>query len=268
MITTYLQGGLGNQMFQIAVTYAHAKKYNDRPVFNLNNSHTPHQGENISKYKGKLFKLEHMDNIYDLCENVFSQPNYSYCEIPYQPNQQLQGFFQSEKFFLDYKQEIIQIFKEGLIDGYYFKWAEINQDLHKLRKETNKPIVSIHIRRGDYLRFTDIHTPCSVGYYNEAMKIMIEKIGDFHTYFVSDDIEWCRKTFDGHSSFSKYTDEIDDLILMVNCDHNIIANSSFSWWGAYLNDNPNKIVIGPKKWFGPRGSQDQEDIIPSNWIKI
>ena len=67
--------------------------------------------------------------------------------------------------------------------------------------------------------------------------------------------------------FSTSMDEIYDLILMVNCDHNIIANSSFSWWGAYLNTNLNKIVIGPHKWFGPRGPQDTQDIIPDNWLK-
>ena len=65
-----------------------------------------------------------------------------------------------------------------------------------------------------------------------------------------------------------FNDEIEDLVLMINCEHNIIANSSFSWWGAYLNQNPNKIVVGPKKWFGLQGPKDQQDTIPENWIKI
>jgi hypothetical protein len=95
---------------------------------------------------------------------------------------------------------------------------------------------------------------------------MKEKIGDFTPIFISDDKEWCKENFNG--IVSPFDDEIDDLILMMNCDNNIIANSSFSWWGAYLNQNPNKVVIGPKKWFGPYGPQDQDDIIPPNWIKI
>jgi len=98
---------------------------------------------------------------------------------------------------------------------------------------------------------------------------MKEKIGDFKPIFISDDKDWCKETFkDIDCLISPFNDEIEDLILMINCKHNIIANSSFSWWGAYLNQNHDKIVVGPKKWFGLAGPQDQQDIIPKNWIKI
>lgn len=268
MMTVYLQGGLGNQMFQIASTYSHAKKNNDEAVFNLSNSHTPHQGQNSFKYKNTLFKsFKNNPNVYETCVNAFSQPGHSFCELPYFENMQLQGFYQSEKFFIEYKNELINIFREGLMT-YKTKWETINNEINLLRKNLNKPIVSIHIRRGDYLKFKGIHDPCSIEYYNKAMDIMKNQVGDFHAYFVSDDIEWCREIFEGHGSFSKNIDELDDLILMVNSDHNIIANSSFSWWGAYLNNNNNKKIISPKKWFGPRGPQDQQDIIPECWIKI
>jgi len=269
MITVYLQGGLGNQMFQIASTYSHAKNHGDEAVFNLSNSHTPHQGENSSKYQGNLFRFKNDPNVYNICHRTFTQPGHAYCELPYFPNLQLQGFYQSEKFFINHKQEVIDLFRLGLTSPpYNLRWVKISSELESLRKSLNKPIVSIHIRRGDYLKFKGIHDPCSVEYYNEAITLMKEKIGDFHTYFVSDDIEWCKAVFDGRGSFSSHTDELDDLILLVNADHNIIANSSFSWWGAYLNNNPNKIVIGPEKWFGPRGPQDTQDVIPENWIKI
>jgi len=267
MITVYLQGGLGNQMFQIASTFSHAKKNGDEAVFNLSNSHTPHQGENSSKYKDKLFRFKSRPDVYDICRKVFVQPGHEFCELPYFHNLQLQGFFQSEKFFIEYKDELISRFREGLM-SYKLQWVSINEDINRLRESLGKPIVSIHIRRGDYLKFQGIHDPCPVEYYNEAMVLMREKIGDFHTYFVSDDIEWCQEVFQGQGSFSRYRDELDDLMLLVNSDHNIIANSSFSWWGAYLNNNPNKIVIGPEKWFGPQGPQDTQDIIPENWIKI
>ena len=268
MITVYLQGGLGNQMFQIAAAYSHAKKNKDKAVFDLDNSHTPLQGENSSKYKGKLFRFDHLKNVYNVCNKTFSQPNHGYCVIPYEKNQQLQGFFQSEKFFINHKEDIIEIFRKGLKDGYPNRWSSIEIGLKDLRNKSHKPIVSIHIRRGDYLKFSGIHDTCSVDYYNKSMEIMKEKIGDFHPYFVSDDIEWCRKIFGDSGSFSSYTDEIDYIILMVNSDHNIIANSSFSWWGAYLNNNKNKVVIGPIRWFGPKGPKDQKDIIPDTWIKI
>ena len=265
MITIYLQGGLGNQMFQIATVYNQAKKYGDIVTLNKE-SHTPHQGENMSKYRDKIFKFNYDNDAYKTCSNVFTQKEYSYKEIPYEQNQQLHGFFQSELFFLDYKENIISMFREGLSN--YTNWDKIGYELDELRNKTGKPIVSIHVRRGDYLKFPHIHIPCSIVYYNKAMELMKNKIGNFHAYFVSDDIEWCREVFDGCGSFSEYPDEVDDMIFMVNCDHNIIANSSFSWWGAYLNNNNEKIVIGPKKWFGNNGPQDQDDIIPKKWIKI
>ena len=268
MVTVYLQGGLGNQMFQIATTLNYAMMYGDEAIFNLDNSHTPHQGKNISKYKGKLFQFNHNSDVYDKTECTFSQPSHGYCVIPHQPNQQLHGFFQSEKFFVENRDIIVGRFRDNLRFSYLDRWDIIKRGLSELQTIENKPIVSVHIRRGDYLKFTDIHAPCSLSYYNEAMGVMEEKIGPFHTYFVSDDIEWCRETFDGRGTFSKYTDEIDDLILMSNCDHHIIANSSFSWWGAYLNNNIEKIVIGPKTWFGPSGPKDQDDTIPNEWIKI
>jgi hypothetical protein len=269
MITSYLQGGLGNQMFQLAVAYSHAKNHGDEAVFNLGGSHTPHQGENSSKYQDKLLRFKNDPNVYEVCYKAFEQPGHAYCELPYFPNQQLQGFYQSEKFFINHKQELIDLFRLGLASPpYYFRWSKISSELESLRKTLDKPIVSIHIRRGDYLKFPGIHDLCPISYYNQAMDIMEERVGDFHAYFVSDDIEWCRDTFEGHGSFSKYSDELDDLTLMVNSDHNIIANSSFSWWGAYLNTNPSKVVIGPTGWFGPRGPQDTQDIIPENWIKI
>jgi hypothetical protein len=270
MITTYLQGGLGNQMFQLAVAYNHAKKHGDVSVFDLNNSHTPHQGENSSNYKKTLFKyFNHLDGVYDKCVNVYVEGGHSFSEIPYQENQQLQGFYQSEKYFLENSLDIKKMFIEGLMEGYTDKWVGIRQHIDDLRFLLNKPIVSIHVRRGDYLKFPGIHDVCPISYYEQSMNIIKDIVGDFHPYFVSDDIGWCRETFNGlGASFSNYSDEIDDMILMSNCDHNIIANSSFSWWSSYLNNQQNNIVVAPKQWFGPRGPQDQDDIIPKNWIKI
>lgn len=270
MVTTYLQGGLGNQMFQIAAAFAHAKKNSDTSVFDLNNSHTPHQGKNISKYKNTIFReFNHMDNVYNLCNKVFSQPGHSYCEIPHFDNQQLQGFYQSEKFFLNVKTELVS----KLINGLYSekeKHEKVVDFLNNIEFHYeggySTPLVSVHIRRGDYLRFPHVHTLCDLDYYKRTLSIMEEKIGKFTPIFISDDKKWCEENFKG--IVSPFDDEVEDLILMTKCDHNIIANSSFSWWGAYLNLNPNKIVIGPKRWFGPGGPQDQDDTLPETWIKI
>lgn len=264
MVTSYLQGGLGNQTFQIVAAYNLAKKNNDKAIFNFNTSHTPLQGEQVIKYKNSIFKnFEHSDNLSH--ENVFTQKGHSFEVIPYKPNLQLQGFFQSEKFFVEYKDEIVTMLLNG-IKSENTKWENV---LNFLTANQKKPLVSVHVRRGDYLKFPHIHTPCNLEYYNNSLSLLKNKIGDFTPIFISDDKNWCLETFKNIDCLiSPFEDEIEDLILMINCHSNIIANSSFSWWGAYLNQNSDKVVIGPKKWFGPGGPQDQEDTIPNNWIKI
>jgi hypothetical protein len=94
-------------------------------------------------------------------------------------------------------------------------------------------------------------------------------MGDVDFIFVSDDMNWVKENFKGNNIFySDNSEEILDLTLMSICDNNIIANSSFSWWGAFLNENPNKKVIAPSKWFGPEGPSDTQDIYPTEWITI
>ena len=127
-------------------------------------------------------------------------------------------------------------------------------------------MTSVHIRRGDYIsspHMTEFHTNLSeTDYYQKAMEIIG---GDF--MFISDDIEWCKENFKGDNIFySPFTEELEDLCLMTYCTNNIIANSSFSWWGAYLGFDGK--VIAPNNWFGPKGPKKTQDLIPNNWIKI
>jgi hypothetical protein len=266
MITSYLTGGLGNQLFQVAACYNLAKKNGDKAIFNFNDCYTPHQGYTSLKYKNNIFKEFTHENSIEI-ENIFSQKGHSFEFIPYSKNLQLQGFFQSEKFFIENKNEIVQMILNG-VRSEKKTWEEVVNFI-STTESNQKPLISVHIRRGDYLKFPHVHTPCSLEYYKKTLSIMKEKVGDFKPIFISDDKEWCRETFkDLDCLISPFNDEIEDLILMINCKHNIIANSSFSWWGSYLNQNPNKIVIGPKKWFGHGGPQDQEDTIPKNWIRV
>lgn len=263
MITTYLQGGLGNQIFQIVAAQNLALNNKDLAAFNFNESHTPLQGEQASKYKNTIFNnFTHKEDI--VIENVFTQKGHAFEHITYKKNLQLQGFFQSEKFFSENKEIIVDMILKG-IKSENEKWEKVIDFI----SNCEKPLVSVHVRRGDYLNLPHIHTPCSLEYYKDALSFIKEKIGDFKPVFISDDKNWCIETFkDLDCLISPFNDEIEDLILMINCKHNIIANSSFSWWGAYLNQNPNKIIVGPKKWFGPAGPQDQQDTIPENWVKI
>jgi len=255
MITSFLQGGLGNQMFQIAAAYSLSKVMGVEYAFNLNRCHTPAQGNTSNKYKDSIFK-----NVNDVDLNLNSfrrhlQPCFAYYNIPKLDNLMLEGDFQSEKFFLDYKDEIKKLF--------YFdkdKEIEIREYLSQFESAT-----AIHVRRGDYLTKPNYHPTCSIEYYKKGMEI----IGNESNFiFVSDDINWCKKNFKGKNiHYSPFTNELDDLYLIKLCNNQIIANSSFSWWGAYLCSYNNKVVA-PSIWFGPNGPQDTNDVYNKNWIKI
>ena len=126
-------------------------------------------------------------------------------------------------------------------------------------------MVSVHVRRGDYTKLQDHHPLCTVEYYEKAMAMFKD-----HSFLVfSNDIEWCKENIKGpRVMYSEEESAAKDLQLMASCDHNIIANSSFSWWGAWLNDNQNKKVIAPSNWFGPTCDHSSKDIVPETWIRI
>ena len=124
----------------------------------------------------------------------------------------------------------------------------------------------MHVRRGDYLKFKDTHPPCSVEYYNQA----ISSFSESSIFLViSDDIEWCKENFLGDKFyFVEGNEDYIDLYLMSLCKNNIIANSSFSWWAAWLNRNKEKIVIAPEKWFGNEVQYNTDNLLPSSWETI
>lgn len=236
MVTCNLKGGLGNQMFQIATTIGYAMKHN-----------MPYEiPEN--KYFNHLPKLTN-----EKIEYTYKEPKHPYQEIPFSNNICLDGYFQTEKYFNHCRQQIIYAFK-----------------LHPIYN--NK--VSIHVRRGDYLKETADRFPVID---NEYIKKSINYFNDkgYNNFLIfSDDINWCKKNINSgiynnsNFKYSEDTTEIQDLRLMSGCEHNIISNSTFSWWGAWLNQNPNKIVIAPKKWFGKEMNLDSTDICPANWIRM
>lgn len=178
----------------------------------------------------------------------------------------ISGFYQSENYFSD--------IKEDLLNDFSLK-TPLNKDNKKLLEQIkNSESISLHFRRGDYIkkRNAEKYGSCSVDYYKNAIQTIKEKTNKNLTLFVfSDDINWVKNNikFEEETIYVNINNSNQgyfDLELMKNCKHNIIANSSFSWWGAWLNENPEKIVIAPKKWL----AQDNfsNDIIPENWIKI
>jgi len=175
------------------------------------------------------------------------------------------GYWQSEKYFIDIKNIITEelSLKKKYID-------EIEKNL--INKIKNNNSVSIHIRRGDYVndKTTNLHHgTCPLDYYHRAIKIILANNKKSIFFIFSDDIDWVKKNLKllHPSFFISGNKDYEDLFLMSLCKHNIIANSSFSWWAAWLNNNPNKTVAAPKKWFN-NPHQNTKDLIPKPWIKI
>ena len=155
--------------------------------------------------------------------------------------------FQSEKYFSDYRDDLKSEFR--LRDPKY-------------PEKLDDEYIGIHVRRGDYLNHPLVHPTCSMQYYEEGLASLPDK----PVKVFSDDREWCVKNFKGDRFHISTANFIEDFELMSKCSYNIIANSSFSWWAAWLSDS--KKVIAPSTWFGPNGPGSSKDIVPHNWIKI
>src|SRR3990167_10613217 len=227
-------GRLGNMLFEIAATVALAIRNNDQYLF------PPWEYENDFNLHGCFSTTINVTN-------VFREAAFTYQPITYEPNLDLVGFFQSERYFKDVKNIIIPLLTPK--NGFGIKWG----------------YTSIHVRRGDYTRLTAEYEQLDMDYYKAAMEIArTEK------YLVlSDDIEWCKSKFKGDQFiFSEGNSPVTDLSYAIACENSIISNSSFSWWGAYLNKNPSKIVVAPQKWFGKALPHDTTDLLPKEWIKI
>lgn len=246
-ITSKLVGGLGNQMFQIAVAYAHAKRMNTEAIFP--NSCQVVLGRN-KNYYDTIFKNIKRGMI-SFVGTYYKEPSYKFSPLPTNSRLYLDGYFQSFKYFNEFRNEILNLFNLSNV-------------------EIKHNSVALHVRRGDYSNFPDIHPILPLKYYEKAIEKLKELKGDDLTiYIFSDDIEWCKKNINFKNSIFVDEEDYISISMMSKCDHNIVANSSFSWWGAYLNQNPNKIIIYPSLWFGPKGpSYDLDDLFDDKCIKI
>lgn len=255
MITTFLKGGLGNMLFQISAAASLAHEHNDIAVFSTKNAYCNHKS--IETYQNNILRNIKFQQETILTTNIYNEPVFEYRSIPYNKNLTLYGYFQSEKYFN--KQLVLDLFdiSENIKKHIYLNHNQI------FKNNT----CSIHVRRGDYLLLSHNHTIRTMDYYNEAIK-QIPKNTKFLIF--SDDMLWCKQNFIGEQYvFIENQEDYMDLYMMSQCDYNIIANSSFSWWGAWLNQNPEKIVIAPKQWFGTALQHyNIKDLIPTTWKQI
>lgn len=251
-------GQLGNQMFQYALLKGVAAKNNFVYAIPKQN----HQLFECFDIKCKVYDLNKYQDIISRMKIHYEKGfNYNKTVLTYGDNTNYTGNYQTEKYFSFIKNEIEKdfTFKEEIRNSSY----EIYKNIKK-----EKQLVSLHVRRGDYVNLQQYHPLCSMEYYEKSLK----NLDECDIICFSDDIEWCKNNLSHISRDIFYCESNNryiDMCLMSMCDHNIIANSSFSWWGAWLNKNPDKIVTAPKKWFGPNYHfHNTDDLIPNNWRKI
>lgn len=272
--TIVFNGGLGNQMFQYAFYLQLKKRYPlDIFFFDIEQSQECHNGFELDKifhvdtlkYARNYRRLKrHCPQLLDKFHTIKQEHSLEYNKEIIEANHLLSrynGFWQSEKYFLPIEQDVREAFS--------FNIELLNNGTRAIAKEIEgEETVSVHIRRGDYLTSSDFGV-CAIDYYKRAMSFMSEKLNSPTFVFFSDDMDWVKENISCpnaiYVSCNHGAESWQDMYLMSLCKHNIIANSSFSWWGAWLNPNPHKIVISPKQWFL---SIDNYDIIPEKWIKL
>lgn len=255
-----LTGGIGNQMFQYAYGRAKSLKNNKKLYYYFDNYQggvIRHYGLEIFSIKGTIINGFVIGTLVKICNKLNIKI----------PGIEL-GYWQDEKYFKEFDKEIRNDFK------FNKQLDKKNRDILNLINNTNS--ISIHIRRGDYVNkkiTKNLYVILPVSYYEKGIEIINNKINNPTYFFFSDDPNWVKDNLKINNAkyidWNKGNNNYIDMQLMSKCKHNIIANSSFSWWGAWLNNNSKKIVIAPKKWFNDKRAQkESEGLIPKTWIKI
>ena len=286
IVVTKLMGGLGNQMFQ----YAAARALALRKGAEVRIDTQPYAQQKLRRYElyvypvrcsvvtrdelfrfglrsakkrriyhrflyrdWKVYKERHF--YFDPTINVLTPPVY------------LAGHWQTERYFSDIAEVLRSEFTPvEPLDS---------RNARNQAKIAGVNAVSVHVRRGDYVaneQTNRFHGTCSLDYYHRAAEFICDRVDAPHFFVFSDDPEWATKHLRLDAAITYLTDNpsthgFRDLQLMSRCRHHIIANSSFSWWGAWLNPSPDKIVVAPQKWFN-EGQRDTRDLLPKGWVKI
>lgn len=296
MIVIRVQGGLGNQLFQYALALSLKKKKNTKVLLDITfyeNSFIPN-GATKRHFILDNFNIKDIEYTTDrnlVLKNSFTQKIRRLYErkfLPYYKNTYvvekdsgfdpfifevkttayLDGYWQSYKYFENIEKEL----RSNLM-----LTTKLSSDsdvlLSEIKKQQNS--ISLHIRRGDYVtKYNNLYYQISLDYYINSINFIKSKLANdcIKIYVFSDDIEWCKQNIkinNPHYFISNnQKEDFEDLILMSNCSHNIIANSTYSWWAAWLNSNKNKIVVCPKRWFNDSNNNFNNTIYPTSWNKL
>jgi len=284
MIVVQMRGGLGNQLFQYAAGWSLAEKLGTKIRISVKLKQHGLKVPGKSEKKLQILdlalpakKLNHLvldkvwreasrfsldTGISSALFRIYKEKSFQYEEKFFQlkNNFYLEGYFQSEKYFENIRDKVSGAFKPGA--------AELRHRIETFiasKRQRNRELVSIHVRRGDYLHpeLTSLLTDDQ--FYEQA----IAQFPKAHFLVFSDDIPWCKKKFSQSYkfSFSPFDDPVEDLYAMTLCHHNIIAKSTFSWWGAYLNFHVHKRIIAPKiiQSKNPKFGCENFDYYPENY---
>ncbi len=289
MIVVELFGGLGNQMFQYALG-RHLACINQTEL-KINFQH--HIGGTLRHYELHCFNI----NTKFVSKKELKKFNFiDQLKLPYKIKmiaQKMYGFHIINEPYFHFSEEVLRSPKKSLLKGYwqsekYFKSIEqiilqdfqvrqplAGENLATALKINNCTAVSIHIRRGDYVsdsKTNKFHGTCSLDYYQRGVELITARVTNPHFFIFSDDPVWVQANLklDHPACYVNHNPPdkgFEDMRLMGLCRHHIIANSSFSWWGAWLGKYNGKIVIAPHKWFNV-DSKDTGDLLPEAWLRI
>ena len=291
MIICRFHGGLGNQIFQYAAGRALALRHQtsliaDARLFRTYRTHDyvidRYQVEmtdsTVADLQGLRLPPESQNRVTRAVWALQNRGRLNYFleqGLQYHPefetlgdNVYLRGYFQCERYFRQITPQLRQeLTRPEPVD---------DQNRRILDQIRSVNAVSLHLRRGNYVsdpKANKVHGTCPLGYYSEAAKHIAERTGRAPTFFVfSDSPEWVQENLKlpfemrlmTHNSID---DPSMDLLLMSSCQHHVIANSSFSWWGAWLNPSPKKIVVACRQWFADPTKNDQ-DLVPESWVRL
>jgi hypothetical protein len=308
MITIHINGGLGNQLFQVFATMAAAMRNDDACYF----LHTPRDatGKRATYWNSIFHNLRPMTviatnaNVQRFLQlPAHQESGFRYNKLPSATAMnstplKLMGYFQSDKYFADVRDEI------------YAK-IQLKEQQHGIKtmfensswfSRGDATTVAMHFRIGDYANIQDKHPILPLEYYRRALQHIMDNVPSADLYKTNCDtnnvsnhndvkfnilifnqacdnavvLDHMRElkadpAFAKRCRFHKVPDMFEDwqqLLLMSVCDYNIIANSTFSWWGAYFNQNPGKIACYPSTWFGPALKHDTRDLFPADWVRV
>lgn len=294
MIVSQIIGGLGNQMFQYAVGRALAEERGvplRLDVFGYTN-YGLHQGFELPKVFNCTPDNATNEDIHGILgwrsnrtlrkilmrpkvamfrgAQFVVEPHFQYWpEIKDVPHDcYLVGYWQSEKYF----QDVALVIRSD----FTFKSPLVNHNAEIADKISQVNAVSLHVRRGDYVKnkkTLGTHGLCSMDYYQTAIRHICDRVEQPYFFIFSDDISWVKDHLKMHFlcqyvDYNHGADSYNDMHLMSLCKHHIIANSSFSWWGAWLNPCENKIVVAPQRWFTKENNANVKDLFPQGWVTL